>query len=199
MNNESEDGYKLTYKDYELSKILRRKLRNTDLLSVKVTADTDHDITAELCCFASRDVDTGYLYRLMGNGFEYVSTVSIRNGDARIPVTESGVYVVTSQAIADVTMGINTASENVVPIVGGKLIPLSALVDLVPGDYFLPTKVSTESPEKDTILKKLTGDKIAVSMSVQYLGSHRNVRPGDWHLLRRSPRSHLWRRIRRTI
>ena len=28
-----------------------------------------------------------------------------------------------------------------------------ALVDLVPGDYFLPTKVSTESPEKDTILK----------------------------------------------
>ena len=44
-----------------------------------------------------------------------------------------------------------------------------ALVDMVPGDYFLPTKVSTESPEKDTILKKLTGDKIAVSMSVQSL------------------------------
>jgi len=44
-----------------------------------------------------------------------------------------------------------------------------ALVDLVSGDYFLPTKVSTESPEKDTILKKLTGDKIAVSMSVQSL------------------------------
>ncbi len=44
-----------------------------------------------------------------------------------------------------------------------------ALVDLVPGDYFLPTKVSIESPEKDTILKKLTGDKIAVSMSVQSL------------------------------
>ena len=44
-----------------------------------------------------------------------------------------------------------------------------ALVDLVPGDYFLPTKVSTESPEKDTILKKLTGDKIAVSMSVRSL------------------------------
>ena len=44
-----------------------------------------------------------------------------------------------------------------------------ALMDLVPGDYFLPTKVSTESPEKDTILKKLTGDKIAVSMSVRSL------------------------------
>ena len=129
LNSESEDGYKLTYKDYELTKILRRKLRNTDLLSVKVTADSDHDITAELRCFASRDVDTGYLYRLMGNGFEYVSTVSIRNGDARIPVSESGVYVVTSQALADVTMGINVNSENVVPIVGGKLIPLSATVD----------------------------------------------------------------------
>ena len=44
-----------------------------------------------------------------------------------------------------------------------------ALVDLVPDDYFLPAKVSTETPEKDTILKKLTGDKIAVSMSVQSL------------------------------
>ena len=129
LNDGSEDGYKLTYKDYELSKILRRKLRNTDLLSVKVTADTDHDITAELRCFASRDVDTGYLYRLKGNGFEYVSTVSIKNGDARIPVAESGIYVVTSQALADVTMGISVNSENVVPIVGGKLIPLSAVVD----------------------------------------------------------------------
>ena len=44
-----------------------------------------------------------------------------------------------------------------------------ALVDLVPGDYFLPSKVSNKSPEKDTILNKLTGDKIAVSMSVRSL------------------------------
>ncbi len=129
MDKESDDGYKITYKDYELSKILRRKLRNTDLLSVKVTVDTDHDITAELRCFASRDVDTGYLYRLKGNGFEYVSTVNIKNGDARIPVSESGIYVVTSQALSDVMMGIGVTSENMVPIVGGKLIPLSAVVD----------------------------------------------------------------------
>ena len=129
MNDESEDGYKLTYKDYELSKILRRKLRNTDLLSVKVTADTDHDVTAELRCFASKDVDTGYLYRLMGSGFEYVSTVNIKNGDARILVSESGIYVVTSQALSDVTMGINVTSDTMVPIVGGKLIPLSAVSD----------------------------------------------------------------------
>ena len=44
-----------------------------------------------------------------------------------------------------------------------------ALVDLVPGDYFLPTKVSQTSPDKDPILSKLPDDKIAISMSVQSL------------------------------
>lgn len=44
-----------------------------------------------------------------------------------------------------------------------------ALVDLVPGDYFLPSKVGAESPDKDPILSKLPDDKIAISMSVQSL------------------------------
>ena len=44
-----------------------------------------------------------------------------------------------------------------------------ALVDLVPGDYFLPSKVSQTPPDKDPILSKLPDDKIAISMSVQSL------------------------------
>ncbi len=57
----------------------------------------------------------------------------------------------------------NVATDN------SQVVGKYALVDLVPGDYFLPTKVSSESPEKDAILSKLKGDKIAVSMSVQSL------------------------------
>ena len=44
-----------------------------------------------------------------------------------------------------------------------------ALVDLVPGDYFLPSKVSSTIPDRDPILSMLPDDKIAVSMSVQSL------------------------------
>ncbi len=44
-----------------------------------------------------------------------------------------------------------------------------AAVDLVAGDYFLPTKISITSLNSDEILSKLKGDKIAVSMSVQSL------------------------------
>ena len=44
-----------------------------------------------------------------------------------------------------------------------------ALVDLVPGDYFLPSKVSQTTPDRDPILSKLPDDKIAISMSVQSL------------------------------
>ena len=44
-----------------------------------------------------------------------------------------------------------------------------ALVDLVPGDYFLPSKVSSTTPDTDPILSKLPDGKLAVSMSVQSL------------------------------
>lgn len=44
-----------------------------------------------------------------------------------------------------------------------------ALVDLVPGDYFLPSKVSAATPEHDPILNKLPDGKVAVSMSVKSL------------------------------
>ena len=44
-----------------------------------------------------------------------------------------------------------------------------ATVDMVAGDYFLPSKVSASSPEKDVILSKLPDGKSAISMSVQSL------------------------------
>ncbi len=44
-----------------------------------------------------------------------------------------------------------------------------AVVDIMQGDYFLPTKVSSTSPKKDAILEKLPDGMTAVSMSVQSL------------------------------
>lgn len=131
MNNaeESADGYSLTYEDYELTKIQSRKIRYTDLLAVKVNVNTDHEVKAELRCFASKDKDAGYLYRVSGQNFTFVSAIEIKNGEAIIPVTESGIYVVTSQALADTKMQIDADSNNIVAIVGGKLVPLSAVMD----------------------------------------------------------------------
>lgn len=131
MNNAAEaaDGYSLTYEDYELTKIQSRKIRYTDLLAVKVNVKTDHQVKAELRCFAAKDKDAGYLYRVSGQNFTFISAISIENGEAIIPVTESGTYVVTSQALADTRMQIDADSNNIVAIVGGKLVPLSAVVD----------------------------------------------------------------------
>lgn len=42
-----------------------------------------------------------------------------------------------------------------------------ALVDLVPGDYFLPSKVGGEPLDKDPILSELPDGKVAISMSVK--------------------------------
>lgn len=123
------EGYSLTYEDYELTKLQSRKIRYTDLLAVKVNVNTDHEVKAELRCFASKDKDTGYLYEVSGQNFTFVSAIEIKNGEAIIPVTESGNYVVTSQALIDTKIQIDADSNNIVAIVGGKLVPLSAVVD----------------------------------------------------------------------
>ncbi len=128
MSNTS-GGYSITYEDYELSKLQSRKIRNTNLLAIKVNVDTNHKIKAELRCFASKDKDAGYLYRVNGTTYSFVSAISIENGEAIIPVTESGNYVVTSQALADTKMQIDADSNNTVVIVGGKLVPISAVID----------------------------------------------------------------------
>ena len=131
MNNaeEAADGYSLTYEDYNLTNIQKRKIRNTDLLAVRVNVNTAHEVKAEVRCFASKDKDAGYLYRVSGQNFTFVSAIDIKNGEAVIPVTESGIYVVTSQALIDTKMQIDADSNNIVAIVGGKLVPLSAVVD----------------------------------------------------------------------
>ena len=131
MNNteEAADGYSLTYEDYELTTLQSRIIRYTDLIAVKVNVDTDHQVKAELRCFAAKDKDGGYLYRVNGHTFTFVSAINISKGEAIIPVTESGIYVVTSQALYGTKIQINADSNNVVAIIGGKLVPLSAVVD----------------------------------------------------------------------
>lgn len=128
-NVDTSGGYSITYEDYALSKLQSRKIRNTDLLAIKVNIDTNHKIKAELRCFASKDKDAGYLYKVSGTTFSFVSAISIENGEAIIPVTESGIYVVTSQALADTKMQIDADSNNIVAIVSGKLVPISAVID----------------------------------------------------------------------
>ncbi len=131
MNNteEAADGYSLTYEDYELTTLQSRIIRYTDLIAVKVNVDTDHQVKAELRCFAAKDKDGGYLYRVNGHTFTFVSAINISKGEAIIPVTESGIYVVTSQALSGTKIQIDADSNNVVAIIGGKLVPLSAVVD----------------------------------------------------------------------
>ncbi len=98
---------------------------------------------------------------VLGQSNSKVSIVRVKT------VVEAGTIVTAEQVeMAEVGSqglpeGVATSTEQVV----GKY----ALVDLVPGDYFLPSKVSSESPDTDPILSKLSGDKIAVSMSVQSL------------------------------
>ena len=56
-----------------------------------------------------------------------------------------------------------------------------ALVDMVAGDYFLPSKVSSKSPVKDTVLAELKDGKVAVSKSItNFAGSLSNkLKTGD--------------------
>ena len=56
-----------------------------------------------------------------------------------------------------------------------------ALVDMVAGDYFLPSKVSSKSPVKDTVLSELKDGKVAISKSItNFAGALSNkLKPGD--------------------
>ncbi len=129
LSDESDDGYSITYQDYELTKAQRRKVSNRDMMAIRVTVNTEHDVKAELRCFAEKDVKVGYLYRIDGFRLDYVAVVDVKNGEAIIPVSESGTYVLTSSILADVDVVVEADSANTVAIVGGKLVPLSAVVD----------------------------------------------------------------------
>ncbi len=129
LDDESDSGYSLTYKDNELTKAQRRKVSYRDVLSIRVTVKSDHDVTASLRCFAPKDVSVGYVYRIDGFNLTYVTTVNVKNGEVIIPIFESGTYVLTSSILADVDVVVDVDSQNTVAIVGGKLVPLSAVVD----------------------------------------------------------------------
>ncbi len=129
LNDESDSGYSITYEDYELTKAQRRKVSNRDMMAIRVAVNSNHDVKAELRCFAEKDVKVGYLYRIDGFRLDYVAVVDVKNGEAIIPVSESGTYVLTSAILADVGVVVEADSTNTVAIVGGKLVPLSAVVD----------------------------------------------------------------------
>ncbi len=125
---ETKSDYALTYEDYTLNRMERWKLGNSDILSIKVNVDSAHTVKAELHCFAAKNVKMGYLYKLDGYTPTFISAVTLKNGEAVIPVTESGTYVMTTSALADIDMAVPVDSNTTVPIVGGKLVPLSAVV-----------------------------------------------------------------------
>ncbi len=76
--------------------------------------------------------------------------------------------VITEEQVELVEIGSHGLAEGTITDTG-QVVGLYALCDFVPGDAFLPAKVSPTSPETDTILTKLSGDKMAVSLSVNSL------------------------------
>ena len=131
MNNaeDAADGYSLTYTDYELTKAQRGKIRYRDLLAVKINVNTDHNVKATLHCFAEKGINGGYLYRISGTRLTFISAIEIKNGEAVIPVTESGTYVVTYQVLANTLIQIDSASNNTMVMVDDKLVSLSAVAN----------------------------------------------------------------------
>ena len=129
VNTESEGGFSITYTDLTLTKAQRAKLTCRDILAVSPTVETDHSVIAYLHCFAAKDVTSGYLYGIDEFDLEYITAVSVENGKAVIPVTESRDYVLTTAILSNVNMSVEAASPNTVVIIGGKLVPLSAYAD----------------------------------------------------------------------
>ncbi len=131
MNNaeDAADGYSLTYADYELTKAQRGKIRYSDLLAVKINVNTDHKVKVNLSCFAEKGINGGYLYRISGTRLTFISAIEIKNGEALIPVTESGTYVVTYQVLANTLIQIDSASNNTMVMVDDKLVSLSAVAN----------------------------------------------------------------------
>ncbi len=129
IDKDSSGGYSLRFEDYELSSVQKWLVKNSDIVSIRVEVESDHDVTANLRCFASKNLQNGYFYKINRFDVEFISAINIRNGEAILPVTESGTYIVTATALAGVDMAIGVDSVNTVPIVGGKLEPVSAVAD----------------------------------------------------------------------
>ncbi len=88
--------------------------------------------------------------------------------------------VITSEQLESVEV----SSLNLPPDVAndlGQVVGKYALVDMVAGDYFLPSKVSSKSPMKDTVLSELNDGKVAVSKSItNFAGALSNkLKTGD--------------------
>lgn len=98
---------------------------------------------------------------VMGQGNTKLNIVRVKS-----PIEKGAVISADSLEMAEVSahgLPANVATDFT------QVVGTYALVDLVPGDYFLPSKVSSTTPERDPILSKLPDGKVAVSMSVKSL------------------------------
>lgn len=98
---------------------------------------------------------------VMGQGNAKINIVRVKS-----PIDKGTVISADSLEMVEVSshgLPANVATD-MSQVIGGY-----ALVDLVPDDYVLPSKVSTAPPEHDPILNKLPDGKVAISMSVKSL------------------------------
>ncbi len=98
---------------------------------------------------------------VMGQGNTKINIVRVKS-----PIEKGAVISADSLEMAEVSahgLPANVATDM------AQVVGTYALVDLVPGDYFLPSKVSSSIPECDPILNKLPDGKVAISMSVKSL------------------------------
>ena len=89
---------------------------------------------------------------VIGQGNTKINIVRVKTA-----IEEGTVIVADSLEMAEVSshgLPANVATDF------AQVVGTYALVDLVPGDYFLPSKVSQTTPDRDPILSKLPDDKI---------------------------------------
>ena len=148
-----ENGYSLSYEDYSLTRYYKLKLGNSAVMAVEVKKDSNHSVTAELHCFCDKNAENAYLYRLYGQKAEFVGVVSVKNGEVSLPVSESGIYAVTTKVLVGTKITMKAEQDKRV-LLNGKLLPLTAYED---GEltFTVPTSGTLEfvdytNPYKDT-------------------------------------------------
>lgn len=126
--DEEDAGYSLTYEDCSLPRYFRLKLGGSVIGAFDVKAEGRADVTARLHCFCGKDAASAYLFRLTGPDAEFVSAVSVANGEAEIPVTESGLYAIATRVPAGTAVSVKADADSRV-LVNGKVYPLCAYRD----------------------------------------------------------------------
>lgn len=150
---ESTDGYKLTYDDSSLYSAARKKIGNTELLTIRVNAQSDHTVGTKLHINLDSDYTTGYLYRVQGLNFDFVSVINLTEDEILLPTEGSGTYTLTYRPVSGTFMDVPASSRNGTVLFSGKPVPLSTILDgklIFKGSYHTDVKFSEYvSPYQD--------------------------------------------------